>query len=106
MTDENRGHLAPYNPIAWLNERLVNCRRLAGINHRGDRDGWLEDADHFERAIACIREQQAALRVLIGALNGMTDLDEMDGEEFTVNSNALDEAESLAAAVLTKWSLP
>lgn len=41
--------------MAWLEERLANCLRLADENNGDDRKGWVEDAAFFAKAIAIIR---------------------------------------------------
>jgi hypothetical protein len=37
--------------IAWLNDRLDNCHRIAAIKEGRDRDGWMEDAAYFSEAV-------------------------------------------------------
>lgn len=46
--------------IDWLEERRLNCLRIAEIKQLSDREGWLEDAEYFKRAIAAIESAQEA----------------------------------------------
>ena len=49
----------------WLKERELNARRLAAGRTGADRAGWLEDADHFQAALAAAEDcarLRAALR--------------------------------------------
>ena len=49
----------------WLKERELNARRLAAGRTGADRAGWLEDAEHFQAALAAVEERdrlRAALR--------------------------------------------
>ena len=43
--------------VEWVEERLLNCCRIAE-ERRGlaDRDGWLDDAEHFRRIRAALTE--------------------------------------------------
>ena len=43
----------------WLKERELNCRRLAAWATRSDRAGWIEDAEHFQAALAEIERLKA-----------------------------------------------
>lgn len=50
MTDRNIPDEDESLPIPlkeWVQERLVNCMRLADTKTGADRDGWLEDARYF-----------------------------------------------------------
>ncbi len=46
----------------WLRERHENCLRLAEQKVGAEREGWLEDAAYFSRAMTTI----VALRSLVG----------------------------------------
>lgn len=46
----------------WLKERELNCRRLAAGKTGSDRAGWIEDAEHFQAALAEIERLAEALK--------------------------------------------
>ena len=46
----------------WLKDRELNCRRLASGKTGSDRDGWIEDAEHFQAALAEIERLADALK--------------------------------------------
>lgn len=46
----------------WLKERELNARRLAAERTGEDRAGWLEDADHFQAALAAVEERDGLRR--------------------------------------------
>lgn len=46
----------------WLKERELNARRLAAERAGDDRAGWLEDADHFQAALAAVEERDGLKR--------------------------------------------
>lgn len=46
----------------WLKERELNARRLAAEMAGEDRAGWLEDADHFQAALAAVEERGLLMR--------------------------------------------
>ena len=43
----------------WLKERELNCRRLAAGKTGSDRAGWIDDAEHFQRALAAVEELES-----------------------------------------------
>ena len=43
----------------WLKERELNCRRLGAGKTGSDRAGWIDDADHFQSALAEIERLTA-----------------------------------------------
>ena len=43
----------------WLKERELNARRFASGKTGEDRAGWLEDADHFQAALAAVEERDS-----------------------------------------------
>lgn len=45
----------PAKVVEWLQERHDNCIRHAASKIGDDRDGWLEDAYHFELALTCLK---------------------------------------------------
>lgn len=44
------------NLTTWLKERELNCRRLAAGKTGSDRAGWIDDAEHFQRALKAVDE--------------------------------------------------
>lgn len=40
--------------ILWLTERRNNARAIAQTKRGADRDGWIEDSEYFDRAIAAV----------------------------------------------------
>ena len=52
----------------WLKERELNARRLAAGRTGADRAGWLEDADHFQAALAAVEERDKLRAALDRAL--------------------------------------
>jgi len=58
--------LAKIDVMNWLEERRDNCRRIAAERSGNDRNGWLDDYEHFSAAIALIearnREEQSSER--------------------------------------------
>ena len=64
----------------WLKERELNARRLAAGRTGADRAGWLEDADHFQAALAAVEERdrlRAALETIVGFAPGNGDVCEI-----------------------------
>ena len=47
--------------VSWLSERRDNCLRIAESKTRADRDGWLDDARHFQLAIGAIEDLENRL---------------------------------------------
>lgn len=61
--------------VAWLKDRMLNARRIAGTKHGDDKHGWNEDALFFESAIHHIASETSDY--LRGKLEGLNEVQEM-----------------------------
>lgn len=64
-----------------------------------------ESPEAIRALLTALRETRQALDSLVIAVENMEDLDEMDGEEFHVNSEFLNNAELQARSALSKYPL-
>lgn len=80
----------------WLKERELNARRLASGKPKDMRDGWIDDADHFQSAMAAVEERDG----LRAALKKANDQAEQFERLWYLRGDALewyrDEAKALA----------
>lgn len=44
----------------WIQERMENCKRIAGQKTDEDKERWLDDAWHFEQVLSVLRKREAA----------------------------------------------
>lgn len=80
----------------WLKERELNARRLASGKPEDIRAGWIDDADHFQSAVAAVEERDG-LRAALKKANNQAEHFE---REWYLRGDALewyrDEAKALA----------
>jgi hypothetical protein len=58
--EEDLSARKPLSLLAWVEERLANCERLAATKKGCDKFGWLEDAAYLTEILRILRERLGA----------------------------------------------
>ena len=73
----------------WLRERQSNCVRIAMTKNASDRDGWIEDAAYFSKALAIINTDPR-----IADIPGNPSIDDKTAKAMDEFSRKIKEADS------------